>query len=165
MSKARHKARRLATQALYTWQLSGEALTDIELQYREDHDFATVDEAYFQELLHQVPKHVTELDAQFSPLLDRAVTALDPVERAILRLGTYELMFRLDVPYRVVINEGVELAKTFGAEESHKYINGILDAVARKLRAAEVAARPASRPAGKKSPGRNPPANKPSSGT
>ena len=140
MSKARHKARRLATQALYTWQMGGQDLVDIEAQCREDHDMAKLDEAYFVELLHQVPRHLEELDAHIAPLLDRTMKEVDPVERAILRLGTYELVHRLDVPYRVVINEGVELAKTFGAEDGHKYVNSILDGVARKVRAIEIKA-------------------------
>lgn len=140
MSKARHKARRLATQALYTWQVSGQDLADIDLQYREDRDMSKLDEEYFVELLHQVPKFVAELDEAFESSLDRPIDEVDPVERAVLRLGTYELMYRLDVPYRVVINEGVELAKIFGAEDGHKYVNSILDGVARKVREAEVKA-------------------------
>lgn len=140
MSTARHKARRLATQALYTWQMSGQDIADIEQQYRMQHDMSKVDQDYFHELLHQVPAHVEELDNHIKPLLDRDLSKVDPVERAILRLGVYELEHRLDVPYKVVINEGVELAKTFGAEEGHKYVNSILDGVAQKLRAIEVAA-------------------------
>lgn len=151
MSKARHKARRLATQALYSWQMSGQDLADIDLQYREEHNMAKVDEAYFEELLHQVPKHAEELDGLFGPLLDRPVTELDPVEHAVIRLGTYELLYRPDVPYRVVINEGVELAKIFGAEDGHKYVNSILDGVARKLREVEVKAATSSNNSVKKS--------------
>lgn len=141
MSKARHKARRLATQALYTWQMAGQDLADIEEQYRLEHDMTKVDQEYFSELLHKVPALVQELDDHITPLLDRDLDRVDPVERAILRLGAYEMAFRLDVPYRVVINEGVELAKTFGAEDSHKYINSILDGIARKLRAVEIKAK------------------------
>lgn len=141
MSKARHKARRLATQALYTWQMSGQDLADIEGQYSLDHDMSKVDAEYFRELLHKVPAHLSELDEYIAPLLDRTIDEVDPVERAILRLGSYELAFRLDVPYRVVINEAVNLAKTFGADQSHKYINGVLDGVAKKLRAVEIKAK------------------------
>jgi N utilization substance protein B len=140
MSTARHKARRLATQALYTWQMSGQDIADIDQQYRLQHDMSKVDQDYFHELLHQVPAHVEELDNHISSLLDREFSQVDPVERAILRLGTYELVHRLDVPYKVVINEGVELAKTFGAEDGHKYVNSILDGIAHKTRAIEVAA-------------------------
>jgi N utilization substance protein B len=140
MSKARHKARRLATQALYAWQMSGQDLTDIDEQIRLDHDMSKVDQEYFNELLHKVPSHLQELDNHITPLLDRDMDNVDPTERAILRLSTYEMAFRLDVPYRVVINEGVELAKTFGAEDGHKFVNSILDGVAKKLRTDEVKA-------------------------
>ncbi|HHI93562.1 MAG TPA: transcription antitermination factor NusB [Gammaproteobacteria bacterium] len=138
MSQTRHKARRLATQALYTWQMAGQSLTDIETEYCVDHDMKKVDGDYFRELLHKVPAHLDELDGYLLPLLDRTIDDVDGVERAILRLGCYELAYRLDVPYRVVINESVKLAKTFGADQSHKYINGILDGVAKKLRTAET---------------------------
>jgi len=138
MSQTRHKARRLATQALYTWQMAGQDLADIEKEYSLDHDMTKIDGDYFHELLHKVPAHLDELDGHMSPLLDRTIEEVDGVERAILRLGCYELVYRLDVPYRVVINESVKLAKTFGADQSHKYINGILDGVAKKLRSAEI---------------------------
>jgi N utilization substance protein B len=138
MSNPRHKARRLATQALYTWQMSGGDLADIDQQYCMEHDMSKVDAAYFHELLHQVPAHIAELDAQITPLLDRPMEEVDPVERAVLRLSTYELLHRLDVPYRVVINEGIMLAKVFGASEGHKYVNSILDGVARQARSVEI---------------------------
>ena len=136
--QTRHKARRLATQALYTWQVAGQALADIEAQYRLEHDMTKIDGDYFHELLHKVPAHLDELDAHIVPLLDRGINEVDGVERAILRLGCYELVYRLDVPYRVVINESVKLAKVFGADQSHKYVNGILDGVAKKLRTVEI---------------------------
>jgi N utilization substance protein B len=142
MSQTRHKARRLATQALYTWQMAGQDLADIEAQYCTDLDMSKIDGEYFHELLHKVPARVDELDGYIVPLLDRGIEEVDGVERAILRLGCYELAFRLDVPYRVVINESIKLAKTFGADQSHKFINGILDGIAKKLRAAEMNARP-----------------------
>ena len=140
MSKARHKARRLATQALYAWQMSGQDLVDLNEQIRLDHDMSKVDQEYFDELLHKIPANLQELDDHITPLLDRDLDKVDPIERAILRLGAYEMAFRLDVPYRVVINEGVELAKTFGAEDGHKFVNGILDGVAQKLRSVEIKA-------------------------
>lgn len=144
MSNARHKARRCATQALYTWQMTGRDLNDIDEEYQLEHNMGKVDVEYFQELLHKVPVYLAELDDYISPLLDRSLQEVDPVERAILRLGTYELAHRLDVPYKVVINEGVELAKTFGAEHGHKYVNSILDGVAQKLRAVEIQAKKAA---------------------
>jgi N utilization substance protein B len=141
MSKPRHKARRCATQALYTWQMTGQDLNDVDEEYQLEHDMSKVDVEYFKELLHQVPRHLGELDDYITPLLDRSLQEVDPVERAILRLGTYELAYRPDVPYKVVINESVELAKTFGAEHGHKYVNSILDGLAKKLREVEVKAK------------------------
>lgn len=138
---ARRKARRFALQALYQWQVAGDLPGTIEAQFRVDNDMAKVDLAYFSELLHQVPARVEELDALLTPALDRAVNELSQIERVILRMGAYELLARIDVPYRVVINEGIELAKTFGAEGSHRYINGVLDKVARESRQVEMRAR------------------------
>ncbi len=131
---ARRKARRFALQGLYEWQLSGNPAHEIEARYRVENAMHKVDLDYFHELLHRIPVEADSLDALFTPHLDRAFGSLDPVELATLRIGTYELKHRLDVPYRVVINEGIELAKTFGASESHKYINGVLDKLAVELR-------------------------------
>ncbi|MCF6219407.1 MAG: transcription antitermination factor NusB [Gammaproteobacteria bacterium] len=152
MSNARSLARRCAIQALYTWQLTGNELAVIDNDFRTEHDMSGVEIKYFQEILHQVVLHKGELDDHLALLLDRPIGEVDPVERAILRMGVYELEFRLDVPYRVVINEAVELAKTFGAEHGHKYVNGILDGVAKKLRSAEVAAKKRSPSVRKKKP-------------
>ena len=99
-----------------------------------------MDLEYFQALLHGVPACVDELEAVFQPLLDRDIEELDPIERTLLRMGTFELKERIDVPYKVVINEEVALAKKFGASESHKYVNGVLDKAARELRKAETGA-------------------------
>ena len=133
----RTRARRYAVQALYQWDLSGNNISDIEKQFREDEDFTKVDDEYFNELLHKVPAQLDKLEQAFSSYLDRPMKELDPVERAVLRMATYELMVRIDVPYKVVINESVNLTKKFGAEQAHKYINGVLDKVARDLRANE----------------------------
>ena len=141
MSKARTRARRAAVQALYQWDMTGQDVREIEQHFQLEQDMSSVDLGYFSELVNEVSRHVGQLEARFSPFLDRPVSELDPVERAVLRLGTYELEFRLDVPYKVVINEAVELAKTFGAEQSHKYINSILDKTAQTLRAVEIAAK------------------------
>lgn len=137
--RQRSRARRRAMQALYQWDMASQNLSDIEAQFRQEHQLADTDLEYFGELLHQVPARLDELDGELERYLDRALRFLDPVERAILRIGAYELMQRLDVPYRVVINEAVELCKQFGAEQSHRYINGVLDKVARNntFRAAE----------------------------
>lgn len=138
---ARRKARRFALQALYQWQVAGDLPGTIEAQFRVDNDMRKVDTAYFSELLQQVPARVEELDAMLTPALDRAVKELSQIERVILRMGTYELLARIDVPYRVVINEGIELAKVFGADGSHRYVNGVLDKVARQCRQVEMRAR------------------------
>ncbi len=138
MSEARSNARRSAVQAIYQWQLTGQQAERIDEQYVADHDVSKMDQAYFHELLKEIPLHLHELEDHIIPFIDRKIDELDPVERAVLRIGIYELEFRLDVPYRVVINEAVELAKTFGAEDGHKYVNGILDKVAQKLRTTEI---------------------------
>ena len=124
-------------QALYQWDLSGSNLSEIEVQFLEDEDFSKADKDYFHELLHQVPARLDEVEQAFTPYLDRPLNELDPVERAVLRMASYELLARLDVPYRVIINESVNLTKKFGAEQAHKYINGVLDQTARRLRAVE----------------------------
>lgn len=130
----RSRARRAALQALYQWQMTAEALDTISAQFREDKSWRRVDEDMFASLLYGVPGNVEALDAHLEPLLDRTVAQLDPVERAILRMGAFELAHRDDIPWRVIINECVELAREFGAEKSHKYVNGILDNLARRIR-------------------------------
>lgn len=135
---ARKRARSFAMQALYQWHMAGQAINEIEAQFYVDNDFSKVDADYFKAILHGVPSSVTELDDSFSPFLDRPIKDLDPVELAILRLSAFELLKRIDIPYRVVINEGVELAKVFGATDGHKFVNGILDRLAPKLRIAET---------------------------
>ncbi|WP_430765330.1 transcription antitermination factor NusB [Pseudomonas citronellolis] len=134
----RRKARSLAVQALYSWHMAGQPLNEIEAAFRTDNDFSDVDGAYFHEILHGVPRQKSELEQEFVPCLDRPLEEIDPVELAILRLSTYEMRNRLDVPYKVVINEGIELAKTFGATDGHKFVNGVLDKLAPRLRAAEL---------------------------
>jgi len=137
---ARRRARRLLAQALYQWQLGGADVAEIERQFRASDEFARVDADFFHEVLRGVVECAEALDARIAPLLDRRLAELDHVERALLRLGTFELCHRIDVPWRVVIDECVALARTFGAEQSHKYINAVLDAIARSERASEVAA-------------------------
>jgi N utilization substance protein B len=127
-------------QALYQWQLTGQSAAELRNQYAEEEGFGDADGDYFRELLAGVTEGAAELDGQLGGLIDRPVAQLDPVERAVLLIGLYELAQRLDVPYRVVINEGVELAKRFGATEGHKFVNAVLDRAARQLRAAEQAA-------------------------
>ena len=139
LAAQRRKARHFGLQALYQWTLSDASLIDIDAEFRVDNDFRHTDGEYFQALLRGVMQDVESLEALFSPLLDRALDDLDPIERNLLRMGTFELKERIDVPYKVVINEAVSLAKKFGATESHRYINGILDKVAAELRTVERA--------------------------
>ncbi len=137
---ARKKARRLLIQALYQWQLTQQGISIIEAQFLtrpETGDHKKIDLAYFREILHAIPTQIDFLDQQMEPLLDRKLSEVDPVELAILRLGIYELSQRIDIPYRVVINEALELAKTYGSQDSHKYVNGILDKIARRIRSVE----------------------------
>ncbi len=137
----RRRARYLALQALYQWHVSKATAHEIESQFLTDQDTTKVDKLYFHELLHQVTDRLEEIDGALEPLLDRPIKDLTPVEKAILRMGTYELLHRIDVPGRVIINEGVELAKSFGASEGHRYVNGVLDKLARHLRQSEMASR------------------------
>lgn len=140
---ARRKARRFAVQALYQWQLAGANLTQIESEFRTDNDMSKVDLEYFHDILHGVPKEKSLLDDKVAPLLDRRLDEMTPVELAILRLGAYEMLRRIDVPYKVVINESVELAKTFGATDGHKFVNGVLDKLAQRERTVEIRGRSA----------------------
>ncbi|MFA6163712.1 MAG: transcription antitermination factor NusB [Methylobacter sp.] len=143
MSQARTNARKTAVQALYQWQMTGQNLAEIERQFVEEERLKDVQKSYFIELFYGVPKNLDAIDQALSEFVDRPVDAIDPVERAILRIGVYELLHRLDMPYRVVLNEGINLAKYFGADGSHKYVNGILDKVAQQKRAVEIKARTA----------------------
>ncbi len=138
LAAQRRKARHYGMQALYQWYMADAPLNEIEAEFRVDYDFSHVDSEYFHALLHGVPAEVDELEARFTPLLDRKPDDLDPIERTLLRMGTWELARRIDVPYRVAINESVALARKFGATDSHKYINGVLDKVARQLRQHEI---------------------------
>jgi N utilization substance protein B len=128
-------------QALYQWRMTGDGLSGIEAEFHADNDMTNVDTAYFSEILHSVPQQLDELEAAFGThMQERELDELDPVTQALLRMSTYELKSRIDVPYRVVINESVALAKKFGATDAHKFVNGVLDKVASDLRAVEVRA-------------------------
>lgn len=132
----RSRSRRLLLQALYQWQLAHAEPGEIEHQFEDS--LARADREYFCEVLRGVIAQQEAVDACIEPALDRSLARLDQVERAILRLGTYELMHRPDVPYRVVIDEAVELARSFGATDGHRFVNGVLDRLARELRASEI---------------------------
>nr|WP_206286171.1 transcription antitermination factor NusB [Yersinia massiliensis] len=131
---ARRRARECAVQALYSWQLSKNDIADVELQFLSEQDVKDVDIAYFRELLSGVAVNAASLDALMAPVLSRQLEELGQVERAVLRIALFELSKRHDVPYKVAINEAIELAKTFGAEDSHKFVNGVLDKVAPSVR-------------------------------
>ena len=138
-TRARIKARRNTVQALYQWFMTGKDVSDVIAEFESDeHKLAKTDIEYFKLLLRGTIKHNDELDQRIADLLDRPVDELDAIERAILHIGCFELEHRLEIPWRVVVNESVELAKMFGAEESHKYINGVLDKIAKELRSAEI---------------------------
>ena len=141
MSQARTNARKAAVQALYQWQMTGQNLSEIERQFYEEERLKDAQKSYFTELFHGVPKNLEQIDQALTEFVDRPVDSIDPVERAILRLGTYELLHRLDMPYRVVINESINLAKHFGADGSHRYVNGILDKIAQQIRVVEIKAK------------------------
>ena len=130
---ARRRARECTVQALYSWAVSGNTAEQVELAFELDQDMDGVDKPYFRKLFRQTVENIETVDFSISPYIDRAVDELDPIETAILRLAVYELRFELDVPYKVVINEAIEVAKVFGADESHKYINGVLDKIAPAL--------------------------------
>ncbi len=138
---ARRKARRFALQGLYEWQLSGNPVHEIEARCHAENDLRKTDVLYLGELLQGVVREQAEIDRQLQSFIDRKVSELTPIEHVILALAAYELNHRRDIPYQVIINEAVELAKDFGASESHRYVNGVLDAWARQVRADERAAR------------------------
>jgi len=134
LSAARALARRLAVQALYRWQLNAGPWQDLVQEFATDKDMPRADGEYFRGMLQFICEQRDELDAALAPLLDRKPAELDPVEHAVLLVGAYELRQRHDVPFRVVINEAVSLAKRFGATDGHKYVNGVLDRAARQWR-------------------------------
>jgi transcription antitermination protein NusB len=136
-SGARTVARKLALQALYRWQLNACPWQDLVAEFADDPEMPRADDDYFRILISGVCGEREALDEALAPLLDRKPTELDPVERALLLIGSYELRHRPDVPFRVVINEAVGLARRFGATDGHKYVNGVLDRAARLWRAQE----------------------------
>lgn len=137
-SKNRRKSRELVLKAVYRGMLNQSALSQVLRDMVDDPDYNKADEAYFKQLLEAVTTHLEAIDARLVNFIDRPITELSPVEHAILRIAGCELMFDFSIPYRVVINEGVELAKLFGGTDGHKYINGVLDKFAADAREAEV---------------------------
>lgn len=139
MAGSRKSAREFTLQGVYAWLVGGVDITLIAANLQEDAQFKRADEAYFRTLLTGVIKDEDLLSSRLAPCLDRPIAELSPVERGILLIGAYELVSCLDVPWRVAINEGVELAKKFGGTDGHKFINGVLDKLAQDVRAVEIA--------------------------
>ncbi len=137
--RGRARARRCAVQALYQWQLAGQDPADILEEFIAEREMVHADLDYFRLLAREIPRHAAELERDLLPVLNRPWRELDPVERAILLIGAYEFHYCPEVPWRVVINEAVELEKMFGAEQGHRYINTTLDKLARRLRPEETA--------------------------
>lgn len=136
--KGKRRARKLALQALYQWLMSGHELYEIEAQFRTNNDMSKVDAEYFCRLLHGVPKQVDRLEENLAPFLDRPVQNLNPIELTVLRLSAFELCHCPEIPYRVVLDEAVSLTKEFGSQDGHRYVNGVLNNLARKVRAIEI---------------------------
>lgn len=134
----RHNARHYAVQAMYQWQVAGAPIKEIEEEFLLQHIDKKIDMSYFKELIHGIPEHQEEIDNAIKPFLNRSMQDIDPVELAVLRLATYELLKRPDVPYRVVINEALQLTKKFGSIEGYKFINGVLDRIAKAHREIEI---------------------------
>ncbi len=139
--KKRKHARDKAMQALYQWQLTGDELDWIRDFYLQEQGVKSGDEEYFLELLYRIPPRVDELDALYRKFVTNFEDHLDPIETSILRIATYEFAEHLEIPFKVVINEAINLAKTYGADDSHKFVNGVLDALCEEMRQAETAAR------------------------
>ncbi|MGO4702778.1 transcription antitermination factor NusB [Dyella sp. 2RAB6] len=134
---ARSRARRRALQALYAWQIGGSAMKAVIEQFQHEQDMEVADLDYFEDLLHGVERNLAAIDESLKPYVDREIEQIDPIERAALRMAAYELKYRPDVPYRVVINEAIEVTKRFGADHGHSYVNGVLDKLAVQLRSVE----------------------------
>jgi len=137
---ARSRARRRALQALYAWQVSGTPIGQVIQQFQHEQDMEIADLEYFGALVNGVAQNCAALDGRLAEYLDREVEQVDPIERAVLRIATFELLHRVDVPYRVVLNEAIEIAKRFGSDHGHTYVNGVLDRAAADWRSAEAAA-------------------------
>lgn len=138
IAKGRSNARKKAMQALYQWHMSSSDLVDIETQFHQEQNMDKVDVDYFHDLLHKVPAEVNSLDKLIAKYSERTDDELDPVEQTILRLSTFEIVKRIDVPYKVVISEAISLAKMFGSDKSHTFVNGILDKLAKEFRKVEM---------------------------
>lgn len=134
----KRKARKLALQALYQWLMSGTELHEIEAQFRVANNMEKIDVDYFCRLLYGIPEHVTVLEESITPFLDRDIAGLNPIELTVIRLGAYELHHCPDIPYKVVLDESVSLAKEFGSQDGYRYVNGVLNNLAKQVRVVEI---------------------------
>ncbi|VAW55109.1 Transcription termination protein NusB [hydrothermal vent metagenome] len=140
VAKARGKSRRLAMQAIYQWQMTGDNISEIKQQFVDENNMAKLDATFFSETVSGVASSISEIDPLLEKYMSRTMESVDPVERSILRLATYEFINRFDVPYRVVLNEAVNITKEYCAEKSHTFVNAVLDKVAKEIRHIEVQA-------------------------
>ena len=138
MTGSRHMARRSVVQALYQWELTGQVGGGIEDNFLNDWNVEGVDQKYFKELVQGILKYTADLDRALEKCLDRDLASVDPIERTILRIGTYELQFRSEIPVPVVLNEAIELARVFGAEEGYRFVNGVLDRCQKLCRGSDL---------------------------
>lgn len=129
--RARQRARKLAVQSLYQWMIAKQTIAEIEAQVRIAKNMDKIDVDYFSRLLHGVITHLDEIEEAFTPYLDRGIHEINPVELTVIRLGSYELLFCPETPYRIVLDESVSLAKLFGSQEGHRYVNGVLNRLAK----------------------------------
>ena len=136
--REKRRARKLAVQALYQWHMSGTEPAEVLAQFCSINNMSKVDLEYFTCLLYGIQSEITVLHAALIPFLDRSLESLDPIELTILRLSTFELIHCLEIPYRVVLDESVSLAKTFGSQDGYRYVNGVLHQLAKKLRTTEI---------------------------
>ncbi len=136
--RGKRRAMRLALQALYQWLMAGSDLHEIETQFRVVNNMEKVDGEYFCRLLHGVPAHVAELEASISPFLDREINSLNPIELTTLRIGAFELFHCPEIPYKVILDESISLTKEFGSQDGHRYVNGVLNNLAKQARSVEI---------------------------
>lgn len=134
----KRKARKLALQALYQWLMSGSDLHEIEAQFRTINNMDKVDGEYFTRLLHGIPTHIKTLEESISPFIDRDISGLNPIELTVLRIGSFELFYCPEIPYKVVLDESISLTKEFGSQDGHRYVNGVLNNLAKQVRAVEI---------------------------
>ncbi|GMT40884.1 MAG: N utilization substance protein B [bacterium] len=137
---SRHLARRAAIQALYQWEMTQQPRLEIEKYFLADDRLKKTDNAYFQELVREIPRLVEDIDSSLLPYIDRDIALIDPIEKAVLRLAAYELIHHAEIPYRVVLNEAIELSRTYGSDNGYRFVNGILDKMGAEVRSIEAAA-------------------------